>query len=353
MVYPVTGQTQPQRAPIEDDLVASTPEEGRDAFIPTDNTKDPNAPRFKLLRREDLDKDDFVVVQAAPEEEARGGPVFIPTDNSKPGEAGFRLLRKDDLEDEFVVVVAAEEGRKNGETFIPTNDNAPNAPGFKLLRPEDIERALDDLVVVVEASDEEEARALLKDIPRNFAGLDRFGPRLPLPIPDDDVELDDIVLIPSPGGDGEFRVLEEGDIPRDFSGLNSFGPRLPLPEKEDEQEVPIDVVIVEVGGEEEEGREVQADIPRNFAGLNSFGPKLPLPANDNREPKLLEDEADDLADLVVVIGLDDVEEEEEVDCFAERDPGTCLNTEQAWFYDANHNKCHFFLYSGCGGNTNR
>jgi len=44
---------------------------------------------------------------------------------------------------------------------------------------------------------------------------------------------------------------------------------------------------------------------------------------------------------------------EEVDCFEERDPGTCLNSHEAWFYDPTHNKCHFFIYSGCGGNSNR
>ena len=41
------------------------------------------------------------------------------------------------------------------------------------------------------------------------------------------------------------------------------------------------------------------------------------------------------------------------DCFAERDPGPCLNAHKSWYYDSVQKQCQFFIYSGCGGNTNR
>ena len=58
-------------------------------------------------------------------------------------------------------------------------------------------------------------------------------------------------------------------------------------------------------------------------------------------------------DDVIIIEVGDSVEESEVDCFADREPGTCNNTEKAYFYDHEANKCQFFLYSGCGGNSNR
>ncbi|XP_027222440.2 thrombin inhibitor hemalin [Penaeus vannamei] len=42
-----------------------------------------------------------------------------------------------------------------------------------------------------------------------------------------------------------------------------------------------------------------------------------------------------------------------VDCRAERDVGSCASQEEAWYYNASADQCHFFVYSGCGGNTNR
>ena len=76
------------------------------------------------------------------------------------------------------------------------------------------------------------------------------------------------------------------------------------------------------------------DIPRDESAADEAGPRLPK-------------KIDDLDDVEIIsVGND-------VDCFEERDPGTCLNSHEAWFYDPTHNKCHFFIYSGCGGNSNR
>ncbi|KAK7084384.1 hypothetical protein SK128_007777 [Halocaridina rubra] len=44
---------------------------------------------------------------------------------------------------------------------------------------------------------------------------------------------------------------------------------------------------------------------------------------------------------------------DEVDCYAPRDPGTCEGQEEAWYYLPNEDKCAFFVYSGCGGTSNR
>ena len=42
-----------------------------------------------------------------------------------------------------------------------------------------------------------------------------------------------------------------------------------------------------------------------------------------------------------------------LDCLAERATGSCDNSVESYYYDFETNKCQFFLYSGCGGNSNR
>uniref|UniRef100_A0A131YQF9 Pancreatic trypsin inhibitor n=1 Tax=Rhipicephalus appendiculatus TaxID=34631 RepID=A0A131YQF9_RHIAP len=40
-------------------------------------------------------------------------------------------------------------------------------------------------------------------------------------------------------------------------------------------------------------------------------------------------------------------------CKKRPDPGKCEPTYPAWYYDSNNGFCKLFLYSGCGGNSNR
>ncbi|KAL1444039.1 hypothetical protein MTO96_045703 [Rhipicephalus appendiculatus] len=40
-------------------------------------------------------------------------------------------------------------------------------------------------------------------------------------------------------------------------------------------------------------------------------------------------------------------------CNKRPDPGKCEPTYPAWYYDSNNGFCKLFLYSGCGGNSNR
>lgn len=35
------------------------------------------------------------------------------------------------------------------------------------------------------------------------------------------------------------------------------------------------------------------------------------------------------------------------------DSGTCSDFQDAWYFDSFSRKCHRFIYSGCGGNSNR
>ena len=78
---------------------------------------------------------------------------------------------------------------------------------------------------------------------------------------------------------------------------------------------------------------------------------------------------EELDDSVVIVGGGGQEREpkdfeilrrpSQVDCAAPLDRGTCQRRsvdqaeEEAYYYDAREGKCVFFLYSGCGGNTNR
>ena len=188
-----------------------------------------------------------------------------------------------------------------------------------------------------------------KDIPRDTSGLNQPGFRLPLLPSEVEVdEYDDVEII-------------EADQPRslDTSGPDS-SPVFKLPTDEVELDDYFDVEIIEAPSDDDEPRSL--DIPRDTSGPDSPGFKLPLPgfefpevdeyddvvviqADDVRLPKKLDDDAA----VIIEVGDDDFE----VDCFAESEVGHCLNSFTAYFYDANHNKCHFFLYSGCGGNTNR
>ena len=103
-------------------------------------------------------------------------------------------------------------------------------------------------------------------------------------------------------------------FPRDHSGSDNPGFKLPLPDLNEYEDEYSDVFVINRKEEEEEGgRSV----------------------DDSREPKKIDTKP------------------KLPDCFAERDTGPCLNAHKAWFYDADQNQCQFFIYSGCGGNTNR
>ncbi|KAK3879291.1 hypothetical protein Pcinc_016121 [Petrolisthes cinctipes] len=41
------------------------------------------------------------------------------------------------------------------------------------------------------------------------------------------------------------------------------------------------------------------------------------------------------------------------DCSEPRDVGRCSGQEEAWYYSSLQERCMFFVYSGCGGNSNR
>ncbi|XP_063861004.1 boophilin-G2-like [Scylla paramamosain] len=42
-----------------------------------------------------------------------------------------------------------------------------------------------------------------------------------------------------------------------------------------------------------------------------------------------------------------------VNCSAPKDWGTCEGQEEAWHFNEEEGRCRFFVYSGCGGNSNR
>jgi hypothetical protein len=282
---------------------------------------------FQGRPRSSPEEQPFIVVAAAaaPDNEQES---FIPTAAAGDSGSVFKLLTQDDLaREEFVVVEAS--GVEAGRTLIPTDDSSPNKPGFKLLTKADLAREqAEDAFVVIEA--DEEGRSLFKDVPRDKSGRDQAGFRLPL-LPDEGLEdeYDDVFIVEVGDEEEEGRTLSA--IPRDESRPGQAGFRLPLPVDEYD-----DFEIIEAGSDddEEEGRSIAA-IPSDESRPDQAGFRL---------PKTLDYDDFD----IVVIGIED-----EVDCFAERESGTCLNSYRSWFYDPNHNKCHFFLYSGCGGNTNR
>ena len=274
------------------------------------------------------------------------------------------------FEEDLEVVAADDSEVSNG--FIPTNNAESGKPGFNLLTPEDLAREeesealvavrikkdsisdeYDDVVVIEAGDNDDEPRSL--DIPRDLSGKDNPGFKLPLPNEDYEDEYDDVVIIEAGlDNDDKPRTL---DIPRDHSGKDNPGFKLPLPDEEYEDEYD-DVVIIEAGDNDEEPRNL--DIPRDHSGKDNPGFKLPLPD---------EEYEDEYAD-VVIISREEEEEGRNLDqnsrepkridtkpilpnCFAEKDPGSCLNSHKAWHYDATQNQCQFFIYSGCGGNTNR
>ena len=273
------------------------------------------------------------------------------------------------FEEDLEVVAADDSEVSNG--FIPTNNAESGKPGFNLLTPEDLAREeesealvavrikkdsisdeYDDVVVIEAGDNDDEPRAL--DIPRDLSGKDNPGFKLPLPNEDYEDEYDDVVIIEAGlDNDDKPRTL---DIPRDHSGKDNPGFKLPLPDEEYEDEYD-DVVIIEAGDNDEEPRNL--DIPRDHSGKDNPGFKLPLPD---------EEYEDEYADVVIISreeeegrNLDqNSREPKRIDtkpilpnCFAEKDPGSCLNSHKAWHYDATQNQCQFFIYSGCGGNTNR
>ena len=273
------------------------------------------------------------------------------------------------FEEDLEVVAADDSEVSNG--FIPTNNAESGKPGFNLLTPEDLAREeesealvavrikkdsisdeYDDVVVIEAGDNDDEPRAL--DIPRDLSGKDNPGFKLPLPNEDYEDEYDDVVIIEAGlDNDDKPRTL---DIPRDHSGKDNPGFKLQLPDEEYEDEYD-DVVIIEAGDNDEEPRNL--DIPRDHSGKDNPGFKLPLPD---------EEYEDEYADVVIISreeeegrNLDqNSREPKRIDtkpilpnCFAEKDPGSCLNSHKAWHYDATQNQCQFFIYSGCGGNTNR
>ena len=273
------------------------------------------------------------------------------------------------FEEDLEVVAGDDSEVSNG--FIPTNNAESGKPGFNLLTPEDLAREeesealvavrikkdsisdeYDDVVVIEAGDNDDEPRTL--DIPRDLSGKDNPGFKLPLPNEDYEDEYDDVVIIEAGfDNDDKPRTL---DIPRDHSGKDNPGFKLPLPDEEYEDEYD-DVVIIEAGDNDEEPRNL--DIPRDHSGKDNPGFKLPLPD---------EEYEDEYADVVVISreeeggrNLDqNSREPKRIDtkpilpnCFAEKDPGSCLNSHKAWHYDATQNQCQFFIYSGCGGNTNR
>ena len=273
------------------------------------------------------------------------------------------------FEEDLEVVAADDSEVSNG--FIPTNNAESGKPGFNLLTPEDLAREeesealvavrikkdsisdeYDDVVVIEAGDNDDEPRTL--DIPRDLSGKDNPGFKLPLPNEDYEDEYDDVVIIEAGlDNDDKPRTL---DIPRDHSGKDNPGFKLPLPDEEYEDEYD-DVVIIEAGDNDEEPRNL--DIPRDHSGKDNPGFKLPLPD---------EEYEDEYADVVIISreeeegrNLDqNSREPKRIDtkpilpnCFAEKDPGSCLNSHKAWHYDATQNQCQFFIYSGCGGNTNR
>ena len=325
----------------------------------------------------------FIVI-AATENDDPTNEAFIPRDDSKPNKPGFNLLPAD-YEDDIEVIEAAGDDSGEPRSFIPTNNAGSDRPGFKLLTPEDLDReASDDSldVVVIEAGDN--GPEPLDDIPRDTSGPNE--PFFKLPLPDEgeedeyadayfqdeddernldanEDEYDDIVIIEAGAPDEEPRSI---DIPRDHSGPNNPGFKLPLPDDELEDDFS-DVVVVEAG---DDGSSVSKDIPRDDSGADSPFFKLPLPdegeedeyaetyfrdEDDGRSLKADDDEG--LEDVVIIEVGDDDDDEETLprlpDCFAEKDPGPCLNSHKSWYYNPTQNQCEFFIYSGCGGNTNR
>ena len=317
-------------------------------------------------------EEDLEVVAADDSEVSNG---FIPTNNAESGKPGFNLLtpedlareeesealvavriKKDSISDEYDDVVVIEAGDNDDEPRaldIPRDLSGKDNPGFKLPLPnEDYEDEYDD-VVIIEAGLDNDDKPRTLDIPRDHSGKDNPGFKLPLPDEEYEDEYDDVVIIEAGDNDDEPRTL---DIPRDHSGKDNAGFKLPLPDEEYEDEYD-DVVIIEAGDNDEEPRNL--DIPRDHSGKDNPGFKLPLPD---------EEYEDEYADVVIISreeeegrNLDqNSREPKRIDtkpilpnCFAGKDPGSCLNSHKAWHYDATQNQCQFFIYSGCGGNTNR
>ena len=126
------------------------------------------------------------------------------------------------------------------------------------------------------------------------------------------------------GEEKEGRIKLIDNIPTDNTDTNTAGFRLPLSGDSDKpQERQIEVLVAE---EEDD-----------------FFPKSLNSSASGRTAAV--DEADDVIIIEVV--------ESGVDCFEDREQGTCKESIESYFYDHQKNKCQFFIYSGCGGNSNR
>ena len=124
------------------------------------------------------------------------------------------------------------------------------------------------------------------------------------------------------------------EVPEDHSAADEAGFRLPRPRALDDEadEIKVEVLIVEARNEEDftPEQEEEDDVVIITA---------------EREPKGFDDD-------FVIVGAND-SEEEEVDCSAVKARGPCYGEFGSYYFDSTAGKCEYFVYSGCGGNSNR
>ena len=120
-------------------------------------------------------------------------------------------------------------------------------------------------------------------------------------------------------------------LPVDASAPNKAGFRLPsfesVPRKAGNEN--IEVVVVETSEKDDE--------KEDFVIIDEY-------TDDSSER-----EAKQAFDDVIIVSAND----EEIDCNAVASPGPCFNEIGSYYYDSVNDKCTYFLYSGCGGNSNR
>jgi len=183
------------------------------------------------------------------------------------------------------------------------------------------------------------------------SGDDEAGFRLPRLIPDQDKE-DNLAAVIVQSSPPEGRELDDNlkptgfSFPQDHSAPNKAGFRLPPAASSGRDSEDFEVFIVEgqVEDEEEEDAFIVVAAPSNPEEDNGdfvviVGSEDP---GASREPKILEP----------------LRRPSQVDCGAPLDRGICQARSvqpesDAFYYDAREKKCVLFIYSGCGGNSNR